>query len=294
MVQLLRPARSTLQKLGRWLGIIDMIPLEETLLPHKPLHLTSPAGLALEGKSMMIKFSRQRLSIGLVAACIFACRGAVKVPAQQLDSAAVIQQVDAAVKTRVESIAGYTVTEHYAVYRNQDEITPVAEMTVKTTYQSDTGKSYTIISQTGSGIIRSLVLGAILDNEKRMSLPGNREGTWITSANYEMKLKPGGTQFLDGRDCLVLELNPKRKTPYLIEGTLWVDSKDGSIVQVQGTASKSSSVFTGPTQVIRQYAQIGGFSQATHARAVSDSFMFGETIVRIDYQDYQVQLRPPA
>ena len=271
-----------------------MIPLEETLLPHKPLHLTSPAGLALEGKFMMIELSRQRISIGLVAACIFACLGTVKAPAQQLDSAAVIQQIDAAVKARVESIAGYTVTEHYAVYRNQDEISPVAEMTVKTTYQRDTGKSYTIISQTGSGIIRSLVLGAILDNEKRMSLPGNREGTWITSENYEMKLKPGGTQLLDGRNCLVLELTPKRKSPYLVEGNLWVDSKDGSIVQVQGTSSRSSSVFTGPTHLIRQYAQIGGFPQAAHARAVSNSFMFGETIVKIDYQDYQVQLRPPA
>jgi len=214
------------------------------------------------------------------------------VSAQQLDTAAVISRVDAAVETRIERVAGYTVTEHYAVYRNMDETNPVAEMTVKTTYQWDTGKSYTIISQTGSGMIRSLVLGSILDNEKRMSLPGSREGAWITSANYEMKLKPGGTQLLDGRDCLVLTLTPKRKTPYLVEGTLWVDSKDGSIVQVQGTAARSSSLFTGPTQVTRQYADIAGFSQATHVRAVSNSFMFGQTIVKIDYQDYHVQLRP--
>jgi hypothetical protein len=242
----------------------------------------------------MMNLSQHRFSIGLVAACIFTCHGTIQAPAQQLDSAGVIQQVDGAVKARVEGIAGYTVTEHYAVYRNQDEASPAAEMTVKTTYQRDAGKSYTIISQTGSGVIRSVVLGAILDNEKRLNLPGNREGAWITSANYEMKLKPGGTQLLDGRDCLVLELTPKRNTPYLIQGTLWVDSKDGSIVQVQGTSSKGSSVFTGPTQVTRRYANIGGFSQATHVRAVSNSSMFGETIVKIDYKDYQVQLRPPA
>ena len=134
-------------------------------------------------------------------------------------------------------------------------------------------------------------MGAILDNEKQLNQPGIREGAWITSANYEMKLKPGGTQLLDGRDCLVLALIPKRKASYLIEGTLWVDSKDGSIVQVQGTASKSSSLLTGPTQVMRQYANISGFSQATHVRAVSNSFMFGETIVKIDYRDYHIQLR---
>jgi hypothetical protein len=87
-------------------------------------------------------------------------------------------------------------------------------------------------------------------------------------------------------------LTPKRKAPYLIEGTLWVDSKDGSIVQVQGTGSKSPSVFTGPTQMVRQYANVAGYAQATHARATSNSHLFGQTVVTIDYRGYQVQLRP--
>jgi hypothetical protein len=243
---------------------------------------------------MMTEFTKQRFFHGLAAVSIFAFLGTVMAPAQQLDTAEVIQQVDAAVKTRVESIVGYTVTERYAVYRNNDEVHPVAEMTVKTTYRKDTGKNYTIISQSGSELIQRFVLGAILDNEKHLNQPGIREGAWFTSANYEMKLKSGGNQPVDGRYCIVLALTPRRKTPYLIEGTLWVDSKDGSIVQVQGTAAKSSSLLTGPTQVVRQYANIGGFSQATHVRAVSNSMMFGQTIVKIDYQDYQVQLRPPA
>jgi len=237
--------------------------------------------------------SRQfRMPRAVAAAFFFACLGIVAVPAQQLDAASVIQHIDAAVKARIDNIAGYTVTEHYAVYRNNDETRPVAEMTVKTLYRQDTGKSYTILSQTGSQVIQSLVLGAILDNEKRLNQPGIREGSWFTSANYEMKLKSDASQRLDGRDCLVLTLTPKRKAPYLIEGTLWVDAKDGSIVQVQGTGSKSPSVFTGPTQMTRQYAIVAGFAQATHARALSNSFLFGKTVVTIDYRDYQVQLRP--
>jgi hypothetical protein len=243
---------------------------------------------------MMINVSQQRLLIGLAAASFFAFHGSTMAPAQQPDTASVIHQVDTAVKARIENLAGYTVTEHYAVYKSNDEIHPIAEMTVMTTYKKDSGKSYTIVSQAGSGIVRNLVLGAILNNEKRLNQPGIREGAWITSANYEMKLKPGGTQPLNGRDCLLLALIPKRKASYLIEGTLWVDSKDGSIVQVQGTSSKDASLVTGPAQVMRQYANIGGFSQATHVRAVSNSFIFGETIVKIDYQDYHIQLRPPG
>jgi hypothetical protein len=228
----------------------------------------------------------------VAAVSFFACLGIIAVTAQEPGNSSVIRGVDAAVMARIDGVAGYTVTEHYAVYRNKDEDHPVAEMTVKTTYKKETGKSYAIVSQSGSEIIRKLVLGAILDNEQRINQPGIREGSWLTSANYEMKLKPGGMQRLDGRECLVLDILPKRKTPYLIRGTIWVDAKDYLIVQLQGTASKSSSVLTGPTQVMRQYANVSGFAMATHARATSDSFLFGQTIVKIDYQGYEIQLRP--
>jgi len=240
----------------------------------------------------MIRFRRYGLANAFSAVSLLTCLGTIALPAQQFDESSVIRGVDAAVAARVDSIAGYTVTEHYALFRNNDETNPAAEMTVKTTYRKETGKSYEILSQTGSAIIRNLVFGTLLDNEKRINQPGIREGAWLTSANYEMKLKPGGTQQLDSRDCLVLDISPKRKAPFLIQGTIWVDARDYSIVQLQGTASKSPSAFTGPTQMMRQYANVSGFAMATHAKAVSDSFLFGQTIVKIDYRDYLIELRP--
>jgi hypothetical protein len=241
---------------------------------------------------MTTNFSSQRICKILTVA-IFVLQATIKVPAQQQFTDAVIQKVDASVKTRSENIYGYTVTEHYAVYRNKDNINPVAEMTVDTSYLKDTGKSYVIVSKSGSEMIQNLVLNAILENEKHLNLPGVREGSWITSENYIMNLESSGTQQLDGRTCLLLSLTPRRKTPYLLVGTLWVDLKDGSIVQVQGTTSKSSSFLTGSTQVIRQYANINGLPQATHFKAVSNSFVFGQTIVIIDYLNYHVYLSRP-
>lgn len=223
---------------------------------------------------------------------LFAFLASPVIPAQQLDISSIVQHVDTNVRARIDGISEYTVTEHYAVFRNNDEVHPAAEMVVKTDYRKDTGKSYTILSQSGSETIRSLVLGTVLDTEKRVNQPGTREGSWITSANYEIKLKSARPVPLNGRDCLVLSLTPKRKVPYLIDGTIWVDSKDYSTVQIQGTAAKSPSIFTGPTQLMRQYANVDGFAEATHARAVSNSFLFGQTVVTIDYRDYQIQLRP--
>jgi hypothetical protein len=165
-------------------------------------------------------------------------------------------------------------------------------MLVKTVYRKGTGKSYTILSQSGSSLLRKEVLGTLLDNEKRMSLPGNVETALIDSANYEMRWNPNNRQQLDGRDCLVIALAPRRNSPFLFNGTLWVDSKDFSIVQLQGTAAKSPFFLASAAHVVRQYANVGGFPMATHAKAVSASTLLGQTIVKIDYSDYQVDLRP--
>jgi hypothetical protein len=228
----------------------------------------------------------------VAAAFPFAWPGIVSLPAQQPDPASVIAKVDAAVRARIDHVEGYTVIEHYAVYRGSDETHPAAEMTVRTEYRQETGKSYTILSQSGSEFIQNHVLATLLDHEKEINLPGNREHTWFTSANYEMQLKSGAVERIDERDCLALAITPKRKVSNLIEGTLWVDAKSGSIVRLEGTATQSPSILTGPARVMRQYVDVNGYSMATNARAVSESFLLGRTTVTIDYRDYQIQLRP--
>jgi hypothetical protein len=99
-------------------------------------------------------------------------------------------------------------------------------------------------------------------------------------------------QRVNGRDCLLLAISPRRKAPYLLEGTVWVDARDYSLVQIQGTPSKSPSMFSGATLMMRQYANVQGFAEATHARAVSSSFMFGQTVITIDYSNYSIELVP--
>jgi len=228
----------------------------------------------------------------LVAPILFSALGVEAQPAQPIDQISLVHGIDASVQARIDHVAGYMVTEHYAVFRNGDETHPAAEMTVRTDYRKEQGKSYTILSQSGSGLLRSQLLGAVLGREKQMSQPGMRETVLVTSANYEMKLKSATTDMVDGHACLVLGLTPRRNSPSLFKGTLWVDAADYSIVQLEGTAAKSPSFLTGATQVMRQYAKFEGFPMATHASAVSKSVLLGQTVVKIDYSGYQIQLRP--
>jgi len=206
------------------------------------------------------------------------------------DDAAVIRGVDAAVRARFEGIAAYTVTEHYAVFRGADHAHAAAEMTVRTAYKKESGKSYEVLAQSGSAIIVKLGLNPLLENEKRINDPANREASWFISANYDMKLKSRQTEQVNGHDCLAIAIEPHRKAPNLLTGTIWVDAKDYSIVRIAGTASKRPSIWSGPAQMTRDYEKVCGFSEATHAQAVSDSSIFGETMVVIDYKDYQIEV----
>jgi outer membrane lipoprotein-sorting protein len=212
--------------------------------------------------------------------------------AQPSSNGATIQKIDAAVAARDENLLGYTVTETYRVFRGAEKTHASAEMTVKTSYRKDAGKSYVILSQTGSELLLNEVLGRVLESERLMTQPANRVQAVLTSGNYTMRLK--GNESVDGRDCTAVAIVPKRSSPYLFRGSIWVDAQDGSIVKLEGVASRSASILTGATQVSRQYEKIDRLPMATHATAVASSWLLGQTTIDIDYSDYQMTLRNAA
>lgn len=215
----------------------------------------------------------------------------LRAPAQEPDPASLIRSVDAAVASRFKNVLDFTDIEHYVVYRGGDETHPAVEMTVRDTYAKGVGKTYTVLSESGSSFLLRFGLMPLLDNDRIINQPGNVERSWFNSANYVMTLKSGGMQKLDGRDCFLLNIRPKAEAPNLIIGTIWVDVSDGTLVKVDGVASKNPSAWSGTTHMMRQYANIDGFSMAMHARAYSDSALFGRTVVTIDYSDYKIQIK---
>lgn len=209
--------------------------------------------------------------------------------AEQGSQVDLLQRVDSSVARRETNLLGYTAIEHYSVYRDTASV-PIADMVVKATYRQQSGKSYQILSEFGSEILRKELLDRMLDSERNITQPTSRSRALIDSVNYSMAAKDDVT--IDGRRCTELQIAPRHAQPYLFKGSIWVDSRDGSIVRLQGVTSKPASVFAGPTKVSRQYTMLDGYPMATHADAITSVMFLGQLRISIDYSNYQLSLAP--
>jgi hypothetical protein len=245
--------------------------------------------MTAEPSNYLVMYSRVASTILIGLTPLVGFTGAVR--AQQPDPSAVIRDLDTANISRHNDLLEYSNIEHYAVYRGKDQANPTAEMTVRVTYRKGVGKSYTILKQSGSVVVLKYGLHPLLEHEKAINDPSRVAQSWFSTANYEMQLKPGVTRVIDGRKCLAVAISPRHRAPNLVEGTLWVDAHDHTLVEVEGVASKKPSVFAGTTTMTRRYVKMTGYAMATHAHAESSSFFFGRTAVTIDYSDYHFRTR---
>lgn len=195
-----------------------------------------------------------------------------------------IRQIDQAELRRESNLAEYTVSEYYTI--KNSHFSKPAEAIIETTYRRGQGKTYKVLSRSGPSLLRNRVLDRLLQEETQMSRGRMREQAILTSANYEMKLI--GKESVGDILCDVLELTPKRKSPYLLKGRLWIDPLKMMVVRIEGKPPASASFFSGRPQVIREYKHLNGFALAHHSHAVSSSFFFGQSVVDIEYRDYHL------
>ncbi len=198
----------------------------------------------------------------------------------------VVKKVDEAADARENNLTGYTVRERYVLSRKSSS-TPTAEMTVDTTYIKGKGKTHNVVSESGSGPGK-LVLHRVLENEQQLSQRRDRQDFLITSRNYEMSIPDLSEKEFRGRQCLVVTIKPKRSSPYLLFGKIWVDADNYHLVRVEGKPSADPSMWTGRPAVERDYIDVDGFPVAVQARSVSKQMLLGETTLHIGYENYHI------
>lgn len=128
-------------------------------------------------------------------------------------------------------------------------------MEVQLTFAKGGGKRFQIVFSNADGIARRS-LGNLLKNEAQASKEGN-EASAIDRSNYRFTLL--GLEKCLGWNCYKLQLRPRRKSKFLIDGMAWVSTDDNMVVRTVGRLAKSPSFWLKRPEVEQQSEKIQGF-----------------------------------
>lgn len=184
----------------------------------------------------------------------------------------------------VAALGGYTGKRRYR-FENK-RVKKRAEVVVQLRCANDGTKTFEVVSESGSAFVRSRILRKMIEAETKSNRKDEREQSRILPANYDFRLI--GTDVSEGRPAYLLDLIPKTKNKYLIQGRVWVDAEDYAITRIEGTPAKNPSFWIKSVKVVHQYGKTGRFWLPVMNSSWAEARIFGPTDVTIDYYDYVV------
>jgi outer membrane lipoprotein-sorting protein len=186
---------------------------------------------------------------------------------------------------RQSELAGYTATRRYVAVNKKRR----AEMLVRVECDSNGVKQFSVVSEEGSGAIRKHLFEKLLSEETEASRRGTRNSTRLTPVNYDFRIV--GQETLETGPAYVLEVAPKTPNKYLINGKIWVDANDYSIVRIEGQPARNPSFWVHNVRFVHTYQKVGQFWFAYSTDTTSQVRIFGDSELTIENLDYK--LNPP-
>jgi len=199
----------------------------------------------------------------------------------------VVERMVRADNDRMAALAGYSGTRHYRFENKKSGKT--AEITAHMSCGRDGVKTFDVVSETGSGFVRSHIIRKMIEAESESSRKGERMESRIIPENYAFRLI--GTESVDNRPSYVLEIDPKKPTKFSIRGRIWVDAEDFAIARIEGQPAKSPSFWIRSARVEQRYGLAGQFWLPSLNHSVAQARVFGATEVVIEYSDYKTSVR---
>jgi hypothetical protein len=84
----------------------------------------------------------------------------------------------------------------------------------------------------------------------------------------------------------VLAIIPKTENKYLIDGKIWVNAKDYSIVRIEGQPARDPSFWVHNVHFVHTYQRVGQFWFASSTQSTSEVRIFGRSELTIENSDY--------
>jgi hypothetical protein len=204
-------------------------------------------------------------------------------------SAQIVEQMTLRDQARHQELKHYHSLRHYLVEYRGFSADLTAKMDVKANYNIESGKSFQIISQSGSNFLIEKVLKRAIDSEKEASR--EKGTTALTSAHYKFKLL--GSEMLNTRPAYILDVEPLAASKFLFRGKVWVDAADFAVVKMETQPAKSPSFWISKTLIQCTNAKTGEFWFPEKLRSETRVRIGGAAVLTIDYGKYEMAANPP-
>jgi hypothetical protein len=184
---------------------------------------------------------------------------------------------------RDRSLKSYTAVRHYTLHGEKGR---TGELTARLDYDKNTGKKFEILASNGADGLYRRVFDKVLQAEADTSRKGGRDDSAISPQNYNFRLL--GEEERDGRNCYVIQLLPKRKSKYLIDGRAWIDEEDYALVRLEGRTAGSVSFWVGRPYIVQNYRKVGNYWLAASNDSVANAKLVGRMELTINSSEYSV------
>ena len=188
-------------------------------------------------------------------------------------------------QAQTEALKHYITLRHYMVEYRGFSATIAARMDLEVNYDSVTGKTFRIVSLTGSNLLCNKVLKRAIESEKEAAQ--DKRSTALTTDNYRFQL--AGSESLDGRPAYILDVEPLTPSKFLYRGKVWVDAADFMVVKMETEPAKNPSFWISRALIHYTGAQTDGFWLPHEVRSETKVRIGGTAVMTIDYGSYQVE-----
>src|SRR5439155_14595464 len=113
-------------------------------------------------------------------------------------------------------------------------------MYVQTVFRRPDQLESTVTSHEGSNLIRARVFDKILEAENETRAKKDKQQVDIIPANYTFSFVDA--EDCSGRSCYRMRISPRRREKYALDGEIWIDTEDYSIVRIHGAPAKRPSL----------------------------------------------------
>jgi len=222
--------------------------------------------------------------------CLFAAPLYAQTQPSSQDVNQIVSQMVQARQNNRARMHSYTVRRDYQLLDKKSQ--PKAQVVAAITVLPPDRKEYEI--EKSSGGLGERVLRDVLAREAES--PEQAQRREISPVNYDFALV--GRQGLDGHQCYVLQITPKREEKDLIRGQIWVDAASFNILRIEGEPMKNPSWWIHDLHILMNFALVDGMWLNTWTQAVAHVRFKGEyTMVSHDLEyrsaeQARITLRP--